>query len=331
MLETPEERSDRPDPKPPADIDPFTDVFTAMRVRSAFYCRMEATAPWGVDFSPSAHAKFGLVTRGSCWLKVAGEPRAIPLRGGDCYVVAARTGFAVRDALRSRAIDGDDVIRKKVGDRLSLGGGGAPTHVISGLFEFDEWSSKPLVDMLPSVLCVRADDAQTGALAATLGLLSMETSSRAIGSPIVIARLAEIMFVQIIRAHYAAGGAGGLGWLAALGNPQIGAALRAMHHAPEHPWSVESLAGVAGMSRSAFAVRFKAQVGETPLEYLTRWRMYKAGCLLRDGQLGVAEIAAAVGYESSGAFNRVFQRVCAQTPGEFRRTMRAGSGAESRE
>jgi AraC-like DNA-binding protein len=303
-------------------------VFTAMRVRNALYCRMEATAPWGVRFAGSPHAKFGLVTRGSCWLEVDGEPSAIPLRGGDCYVVAAHVRITVRDALRSRAMEGEALTRTKVGDLLHFGGGGAPTSVITGLFEFDEWSSKPVVEMLPRVLCVRGDEAQTSALGATLNLLAIETATSTIGSPVVISRLADILFVQTIRAHYASGRAGERGWLAALGSGPLGTALRAMHHSPAHPWSVEALASVAGMSRSAFALRFKAQVGEAPLEYLTRWRMYKAGCLLREGELGLAEIAYAVGYESSGAFNRVFQRVYARTPGEFRRVMREGSRVE---
>jgi AraC-like DNA-binding protein len=306
----------------PADADPFTDVFNAMRVRSAMYCRMEATAPWGLEFAGSAHAKFGLVTRGSCWLKVSGDPEAIPLRGGDCYVVAPHVGIAVRDAIRTRAVDGEALTRGKVGDLLRFGGGGAPTHVVTGLFEFDEWSSKPLFELLPRVLCVRADEAQASGLGATLGLLAIETAGRAMGSPVVIGRLAEILFVQTIRTHYAWGGAGDLGWLAALADVQLGAALRAMHQSPAQPWSVEALAGVAGMSRSAFARQFKAKVGDSPLEYLTRWRMYRAGCLLRDGELGIEGIARAVGYESAGAFSRVFQRVHAQPPGEFRRRMR---------
>ena len=325
MPETPNERSDRPDSSVPADADPFTDVFTAMRVRSAVYCRMEASAPWGVDFAASPHAKFGLVTRGSCWLKVAGEPNAIPLRGGDCYVVAAQVRFSMRDAPRTPAVDSEAVLRKKPGDVLRIGGGGVPAHVISGLFEFDEWSSKPLFDFLPRVLCVRADEAQTSALGATLDLLAIESARPAIGAPIVVSRLAEILFVQTIRAHYASGGAGELGWLAALGSPQLGAALRAMHHLPSRPWSVESLAEVAGMSRSAFALRFKERVGETPLEYLTRWRMYRAGCLLREGDMGIAEVARAVGYDSAGAFNRAFQRTYDRTPGDFRRALRLQS------
>ncbi|NTX04601.1 AraC family transcriptional regulator [Myxococcus sp. CA040A] len=319
---TPDEVSNRPDGAAPSGVDPFSDVFTAMRVRSALYCRMEATAPWGVRFPGSPHAKFGLVTRGSCWLEVTGEPKAIPLRGGDCYVVAAGLGVTVRDAPRTRAQDGEALIRTKTGDLLRFGGGGAATQVITGLFEFDAWSGQSVFELLPSVLCVRGDEAQASALGATLNLLALKTATSAIGSPVVINRLAEILFVQMIRAHYTSGGAGELGWLAALGNAPLGAALRAMHHAPAQPWSVEALARIAGMSRSAFALHFKAKVGETPLEYLTRWRMYKAGCLLRDGDLGLAEVADAVGYESAGAFNRAFQRVHARTPGEFRRFIR---------
>lgn len=294
-----------------------------MRVRSALYCRLEATAPWGIRFPGSALAKFGMVTRGSCWLEVAGEPKPIPLRGGDCYVIAAHHDLTLRDALRTRAQDGIALSRNKAGGLLRIDGGGVPAHLISGLFEFDAWSSKPIFELLPRVLCVRGDEAQTGPLAATLNLLALEAASPSLGASAVTSRLAEILFVQTIRAHYASGRAGDRGWLAALANGPIGAALRAMHQDPAHPWSVEALARIAGMSRSAFASHFKARVGEAPLAYLTRWRMYKAGCLLREGDRGLAEIADAVGYESAGAFNRSFQRVHAQTPGEFRRSLRA--------
>jgi AraC-like DNA-binding protein len=205
---------------------------------------------------------------------------------------------------------------------LRVGRTGPETHIISGLFELDAWSSKPLLELLPRVICVRSDQANTGALGATLDLLAVEAAGQAIGSPIVTSRLAEILFIQCIRAHHATAGAEEMGWLSALGDPQLGAALRAMHQAPARPWSVGALAAVAGMSRSAFAPRFKARVGETPLGYLTRWRMYKAGCALREGDEGIAAIARSVGYESTGAFNRVFQRTHGQTPGAFRRERR---------
>jgi len=292
-----------------------------VRIRSALYCRMEANAPWGASFAGSPHAKFGLVARGSCWLEVAGEPRAIALRGGDCYIVAPAIAITMRDALGTRAVDGERLLRSKVGELLTLGGDGPPTHIVTGLFEFDEWSRTPLAGMLPRVLVISAEQAQASSLAATLQLLASETAAGAIGSQVVVRRLAEIMFVQMIRAHHAAGRAREVGWVAALGDPQLGAALRAVHQAPADRWSVARLARAAGMSRSAFAARFKAQLGETPLDYLTRWRMYKASTLLREGVLGIAAIASAVGYDSSGAFHRAFRRVHDQTPGGFRRAM----------
>jgi AraC-like DNA-binding protein len=291
-----------------------------MQVRSALSCRLEATAPWGVEFPGTPHAKFGLVTRGSCWLEVAGEPSPIPLRGGDCYVAAANLRIKVRDALRTRVIDGETLVRNKSGGALRLGGGGAPTSIITGLFELDEWSSRPLFGMLPPVLCARGDEARSRALGATLDLLAAETTEPGIGASIVTSRLAEILLVQTIRAHIASAAAGERGWLAALGDARLGAALRAMHHTPTRPWSVHALARIAGMSRSAFALHFKQRLGATPLEYLTRWRMYRAGCLLREGKLGLAEIASSIGYRSSGAFARAFHRVHAQSPGAFRRS-----------
>lgn len=300
-----------------------------MRVTSGFHCRMEATTPWGVEFPATRHAKFGLVTRGSCWLRVPGERRPIPLRGGDAYVVAPGNRLAVSDAPRTRVIDGEALARGKVGGLLRVGGGGAPATIVSGVFELDEWSSRPLFAMLPRVVCARADEAGLGALRATFDLLAMETAGADVGSMIVVSRLSEILFVQIVRAHLRSAEATERGWLAGLGDPAVGAALRAMHEAPARPWTVATLARMAGMSRSAFALRFKGRVGDTPLEYLARWRMYLAGGLLRDGALGLAEIAHTVGYQSAGAFRRAFERIHDRTPAEHRRLARAADTSGS--
>jgi transcriptional regulator GlxA family with amidase domain len=173
------------------------------------------------------------------------------------------------------------------------------------------------------VLCVQTDDAEAAALRATLDLLAAETNAPSLGSPIVVSRLADILFVQTIRAHQARGSADAAGWLSASRDPQIGAALRAMHHDVARGWSVEALAELAGMSRSVFALRFKQLVGASPLEYLTRWRMYKVGCALRTGSASLAEIAGSVGYESVGALNRAFRRAHGTTPAAFRKAAAA--------
>ncbi|PCC71936.1 AraC-type DNA-binding protein [Nannocystis exedens] len=305
--------------------DPLTDVLAAMHVRSALYFRLEATAPWGVRFAPVSQAKFAMVARGSCWLTVKGEPGPIALRAGDCFVVSDGSEFLLRDNLRSSTVLCRELAESMEAGIVRHGGGGAPTVVICGWFTFDAWSSAPLIDLLPRLLYVQTDDAQAAALQATLDLLATETSASAIGSPIVVSRLADILLVQTIRAYHASGASAAVGWLSAIKNPQIGAALRAMHRDVAHPWSVEALAGVAGMSRSAFSLRFKELVGTPPLEYLTRWRMYKVGCELRSGTASVADVAALVGYESVGALNRAFQRIHGVTPAAFRRAAAADS------
>jgi AraC-like DNA-binding protein len=305
-------------------VDPITDVFTAMRVESVVYARFEATAPWGFSTEACPHACFGMVSRGNCWLTVEGSPKPIPLTGGDCFLLAPGGAHALRDHPRTRTRSIADVLRGRSGDVIHFGGGGAPTSIVGGKFTFDATNSKPLTDLLPPLIHVKADQARTLALQTTLQLLASETAAPAPGSQLVINRLADILFIQALRAYIASEGSSHTGWLSALSDPQIGAALRSMHEKIEHPWTVAGLASEAGMSRSAFALRFKELVGEAPLEYVTRWRMYKASRLLRERDNKLAEVANSIGYDSDGAFNKAFKRVIGVTPGEYRR-----SGAEA--
>jgi transcriptional regulator GlxA family with amidase domain len=141
------------------------------------------------------------------------------------------------------------------------------------------------------------------------------------GAEVVVNRLADILFIQCVRAHIALNSEkckGGL--LRAIFDPQIGAALRAMHEKVENPWTVETLAAAAGMSRSAFALRFKEILGETPLEYLTNWRMYKATGFLQERDKKLFDIAKSVGYESDAAFSKAFRRVIGIAPRQYRRS-----------
>ena len=321
MPRTPADRSDRPEVRGAAD--PLTDRLAAMHVESALYFRLEATAPWGGRFAPFGSAKFGFVARGACWLEVRGEPRAIALRAGDCFIVSNGIEHVLRDAHRSALVPCSSLASlRDENSVVRYGGGGASTVLICGSFTFDAWSSAPLLEVLPRVLTVQTDDAQAAALRGTLDLLAIETSAASLGSPVVVSRLADILFVQAIRAHHASGRTA-TGWLSAVADPRIGAALRAMHRDVARPWTVESLAAAAGMSRSAFAVRFKELVGSAPLEYLTRWRMQKAGSELRTSGAGLAEIAEHVGYESVGALSRTFRRIHGVSPAELRRAARA--------
>jgi AraC-like DNA-binding protein len=145
-------------------------------------------------------------------------------------------------------------------------------------------------------------------------------AEQAPGSEVVANRLAEVLFIQAIRAYIASGNENcKRGWLRAIVDSQIGAALKSIHENVNNPWTVESLAEAAGMSRSAFAERFKQLLGQTPLVYLTAWRMQKAVQLLQQGDKKLIDVAQSIGYESDAAFSKAFKRVVGLAPGEYRR------------
>jgi AraC-like DNA-binding protein len=324
-------------------LDPITDLFHTMHVASVVHARLEATAPWGLmrgaedaneavahsstrKNSPSQFAHFGMVSRGNCWLSVEGMPDPIPLTGGDCFLLAPASAYALRDNPRTRARSFCEAGPKNRSNVIHYGGGGIPTTLISGWFSFGQMSVKALKRLLPELILVKADQAQTLALHATLQLLASEMAEPAPGSEVMVNRLADILFIQCVRAHIASSSETcKSGWLRAIFDSRIGAALKAMHETVENPWTVETLAASAGMSRSAFALRFKELLGETPLEYLTNWRMYKATGFLREDDRKLFEVAKSVGYDSDAAFSKAFKRVLGMAPKDYRR-----SAAEAR-
>ncbi|MDR3750114.1 MAG: AraC family transcriptional regulator, partial [Terracidiphilus sp.] len=183
-------------------------------------------------------------------------------------------------------------------------------------------SLKPITQLLPSFILLKADQARTLALHNTVQALASEMAEQAPGSEVVATRLAEVLFIQILRAHIASRPERNRpehnkGWLRAVFDPQIGTALRAIHDRVNTPWTVESLSEAAGMSRSAFAARFKELLGQTPLEYVTEWRMQKAMQLLEQRDKKLIDVARSVGYESDAAFSKAFKRVVGANPGEY--------------
>lgn len=301
-------------------MDPIADVFTALQVENVLYGRFEAGAPWGISF-PAGHAAFGMVMRGHCWLAVEGVGEPVSLAGGDCFLLPRGLAYTLRDDERSPVATIDEIVGKSGSSRslMQLGGDGRTTSMISGCFQFDPSASRPIVELLPSFIHIRADEPQSAGLQTTIRLLAAEIEEDGAGSQIVVNRLVDVFFLQAIRFHMSQHKSCTSHWLRAVADPQVGRVLRAMHERLDHPWTVEELAGRGGMSRAAFALRFKQLVGEAPLEYLTRWRMYRASRLLRDRDRKLLQIANSVGYESDGAFQRAFKRVLGVSPGAYRR------------
>jgi AraC-like DNA-binding protein len=308
-------------------MDPLAELFTAVHVSSVVQARIEATAPWGLErhegesANAYAFANFAYVARGSCYLSVAGG-ELMPLVGGDCVLIAPNTDYALRDQPGSPVASFCSLGGAHMADVVRVGGGGAATTIVNGFFRLDPASGR-FADLLPPVILIRGDQSPSLALVTTLQMLTAELTSPGMGTEVIVHRLADILFLQAVRAHAATGCTETPRWLRALADPRIGRSLEALHAAIDRPWTLAMLASAAGMSRSAFAARFKALLGETPLEYLTRWRMETAGRLLRDDERKLSAVASAVGYQADAAFTRAFRRVQGVSPSEYRRLLRA--------
>ena len=321
-------------------MDPISDIFRTMHVTAFGQHRLEATAPWslvqekqaeggvtpgGKRTLPTDLAHFAMLSRGNCWLSVEGVADPIPLTGGDCFLLARDTSIILRDSPRTRPrLTFRELAPKANGNVVHYGGGGAPTTIVCGSFRFDRASLRPISQLLPNFILIKADQARTLALHSTVRALVSEMAEQAPGSAVVATRLAEVLFIQILRAHIGSGPERNTfekqeGWLRAVFDPQLGTALSAVHDDVKTPWTVESLAEAAGMSRSAFAARFKEQLGQTPLEYVTEWRMQKAIQLLQQRDSKLIDVARLVGYESDAAFSKAFKRVVGNSPVEYLR------------
>jgi AraC-like DNA-binding protein len=304
-----------------------------MRVTAFGQHRLEATAPWGLiqekhadekvatsdqKAPPTDLAHFAMISRGNCWLSVEGISEPIPLTGGDCILLARGTSIVLRDSPRTRPRMSFREIGEKAKSNVAhYGGGGAPTTIVCGSLSFDRASLKPITQLLASFILIKADQAHTVALHNTMQALASEMAEQAPGSEVVANRLAEVLFIQVLRAHIASGSERKKGWLRAIFDPQIGTALGAVHDRVSTRWTFESLAKAAGISRSAFAVRFKELLEQTPLEYVTEWRMQKAIQILEESDKKLIDVARLVGYKSDAAFSKAFKRVVGVNPGEY--------------
>lgn len=299
-------------------MDPLTDFLPAMRVQQAVYTRLEATAPWGLDFIAYHHTKFGIVLDGDCWISVEGGGAPVALKGGDCYLLPRGHAFTLRNCVTTPTHNFADVLQNIEGRTLRHGGGGEATSILGGRFIFEGQHYPPILNLLPALIHFNVNSAQMDALQATLQLLASETNERELGSPLIVDRLAEIFFVQTLRAYIGSDASHSVGWLGAVADKQIGSIMRAMHENTEYAWTVALLASKINMSRSAFALRFKKLVGESPMEYLKRCRIHKASRLLSESALTINQIASAVGYDSEASFNRAFKQQTGHPPGKFR-------------
>lgn len=307
--------------------DVLADVLDSLKLRGRFFCQTELSAPWSLSFAAGFFAHFHVVERGTCWLQIDGVPDALTSKEGDLVVVMPRgQGYQLSDRPGTPPVPLTELIGDSRGGLRAVikhGGGGSQTELICGAFEYQGPQANAALAVLP--LWIRVPKRERRAnewLNSTLRFLRKETKQTSLGSETIVARLIDVIFVEAVRTWLKDQPQGSAGWLGALRDPAIGAALGLLHKNPEKAWTVPSLAARVGMSRSPFAARFAALVGQSPMAYLKHWRLELSARLLREQNLSLATIADQVGYESAAAFSRVFKREFRVSPGQYRHKAR---------
>jgi AraC-like DNA-binding protein len=307
-------------------MDPLSDILTLLAVNRAIPLRFESRGPYALRFEAYEHIKFGAVLSGRFKLWVDGEPAPIRLEAGDCYLLTDGRPYRTYNAEDIAPADGTAFFNanRDADGVVRLGEAPPDKVVIGGRFTFDRDGAAWLREALPPIIHVSATAPEAAHLRATLGLLSGEAGGAAPGAAIIVDRLADILLVQAIRSHLALAPPETANWLAGVADPRLGRALRDFHADVAADWTVASLAQAAGMSRSAFAARFRARVGMAPLDYLTRWRMYRVRRDLLDTDQPFGVIARRNGYRSRTSCSQAFKRVHGHAPGDLRPARAAG-------
>jgi AraC-like DNA-binding protein len=299
-------------------MDPLSDVLSLLKPRSYHCGGFDSGGDWSIGFGQHRGIKCYAVASGACWLTVAGVAEPVRLTTGDCFLLPHGRPFHLASDPDLTPIDAFTIFETGVNGNITTYQGGGNCFVVGSYFLLDGNDAGVLLGVLPPIVHIRTEP-DKAALRWCLDRIRQELREPQPGSFVVAEHLASLILVQALRLHLAGGAGARIGWLFALADKQMRAAITAMHADPAHRWTLQELAERAGMSRSTFALKFKETVGDSPLEYLTRWRMLRAGDRLLHSGDAVSLIALSLGYESESAFSTAFKRVMGRSPRQYSR------------
>lgn len=327
-------------------MDVLSDVLSAVRLTGAVFFDIDAGEPWvgespgtaelAATIMPGAEhvISFHIVLAGGCWASVADSTDppvwlnagdVVMFPGGAANVLSSSPGArGQRNPLAMYYLPIDTHLPFEV---IHGGDGPQRTRFVCGFLGCDTRPFNPLLSALPPMLSISAS-AGTFGIPELFAMALAEGRGARAGTETVLAKLSELMFVEVLRRHIETLPADARGWLSGLRDPQLSAVLRLIHGRPAEPWTLERLARDAGMSRSVLASRFQANLDVSPMHYLTRWRMHLASRRLEDPRISIGQAAAEVGYESEAAFSRAFKKQLGVPPGTWRRNGRPRPQAE---
>ncbi|WP_417308025.1 AraC family transcriptional regulator [Devosia sp.] len=291
-------------------MDPLSDVVSFLRLRSYLVGGFEAGGNWSIGFDAYEAIKCYAVTAGACWIAVEGTGEPVFLQQGDCFMLPRGQPFRIASDLSLPPEDWRRYFLDATEGAVVKLNQGSGVTVLGGHFALAGPQAEMLLRLLPPIIHVRSEtDSET--LRWAFARMREELTGLKPGGVLIAQQLASMIFIQALRLYLKDNT--GTGWLFALSDQRVAAAIKAIHREPSRRWTVKTLATEAGMSRASFAARFRQLVDESPLAYLTHWRMLLAGRRLELGE-PISTIAEALGYESESAFRTAFKRVTGNTP-----------------
>lgn len=303
-------------------MDVLTDVLNTLDLNGWLSSRRELVPPWRYDFAPTKDSMFHVLSYGGAYLQVEGEAEPVRVHDGDVLLFPTGHPHSLYDdpaspLTRLVQLDynpqrGHHVVNHPNPDLLML----------CGSFHFEYPNNFPLIHRLPKLIHISGEQGRMEqGFSDIVRMIARESAAPQLGSAVMLKRLTELLFIQVIRLWISRQTEGSVGWVGALRDQPISAALGLIHQSPERHWKVQELADAAALSRSAFSARFTELVGEPPMTYLTRWRMLKATRMLKN-EVGMETIADLLGYESEAAFRKAFKREIGIPPAQYRRGYR---------
>jgi AraC family transcriptional regulator, alkane utilization regulator len=314
-------------------MDVLSDVLRMIHLEGALFLNGEFRAPWCVDAPDSAKLVSALrpgaqhlgichvVLEGQCWIQLKGGDPLL-LQAGEAAVLAHGDTHLIGSGLRNASVNLDHIVQVQLPElsRVRYGGGGERSVVACSWFAYEQGMTNPLIRSLPPLFRSSLNDRAAGQwIKQSIQFALGEAASRPPGGDVMGAKVAEMLFIEVLRAYIESLPELRSGWLSGLSDPQVGRALRLLHGEPAHAWTVEALAQEVHMSRSVFADRFNELIGMPPMQYLKRWRLALAARLLGNDHSTLAQVAEVIGYESESAFNRAFKQEYGKAPGLWRR------------
>ena len=300
-------------------MDPLSDVLSLLKPRSYVSAGFDAGGEWSIQFSDQHQLiKCYAVVSGECWLSVEGVPYGVRLKTGDTFVLPSGRPFRLASDMNLTPVESGTVFPPARAGGVVTYNGGGDFFLVGSRFGVSGNHAGILLRMLPPIVHIQKESEQA-ALRWSVERMMQELGEQQPGGFLIAQHLAHMMLVQALRLHLADGPKGGVGWFFALADRHMAAAIKAMHEDPAYRWTLQELGKRAGMSRSTFALKFKEAAGETPIEYLTRWRMLLAGDKLENSNDPISVVAKSLGYESESAFSTAFKRVMGCTPRQYDR------------